>query len=91
MHLIALKVKLDIEDKAVQYLKMNEIDSLNIGGGNFFVLTDRQPNEVEEMCKKYFKLCGIKLVKNLVIASPLLNFNFSKVEFNRLKETYEVR
>ena len=91
MHLVALKVKLDIEDKAVQYLKMNEIDSFNIGGGNFFVLTDRQPKEVEDMCKKYFKLCGVKLTKNLIFVSPLLNFDFYKAEFDRLRKAYEIK
>lgn len=91
MILISLKTKPEIESKVVSYLKMNEIDSLNIGGGNFFVLSKRYPNDVLENCKNYLKLSGIRYAKNMLVVSPMLNVAFLKSDFDKLKKYYEIK
>lgn len=89
MVLISIKAKPDIENIVTKYLNMNEIDYLNIGGGNYFVLSERCPNDVLVNCKNYLELLGIKFIKNMVIVSPILNVDFSKTEFDRLKKSYK--
>lgn len=88
MVLISIKTKPDIENIVTKYLNMNEIDYLNIGGGNYFILTERCPNDVLVNCKNYLELLNIKFVKNMVIVSTILNANFSKAEFDRLKKSH---
>lgn len=88
MVLISIKTKPDIENIVTKYLNMNEIDYLNIGGGNYFVLSERCPNDVLVNCKNYLELLNIKFVKNMVTVSTILNANFSKAEFDRLKKSY---
>ena len=89
MVLISIKAKPDIENIVTKYLNMNEIDYLNIGGGNYFVLSERYPNDVLVNCKNYLELLNIKFIKNMVIVSPILNVGFSKTEFDRLKKSYK--
>lgn len=88
MHLISMQIKPEIVEVLTKYLKTNEIDAFAICPGNYFILTERYPNDVLVNCKNYLKLLDIKFVKNMVIVSPLLNIAFSRAEFDRLKKSY---
>ena len=89
MHLISMQIKLEITEVITKYLNTNEIDVFAICPENYFILTERYPNDVLVNCKNYLELLNIKFIKNMVIVSTILNANFSKAEFDRLKKSYK--
>lgn len=90
MQLISMQIKPEITEVITKYLNINEIDVFAVCPGNYFILTERYPNDVLVNCKNYLELLNIKFIKNMVIVSPILNANFSKAEFDRLKKSYKL-
>ena len=73
MHLISMQIKPEITEVITKYLNTNEIDVFAICPENYFILTERYPNDVLVNCKNYLELLKLfYLILGFYITKQLL-------------------
>ena len=70
-----------------KYLSLNEKDYFKVGDNQFFVLSERYPNDVFLNCKNFLALADFKFHKSALKISKLLNSNVTEGEFFLLKSS----